>query len=37
MTGPAVAAADGIFRTCVHCGFCAAVCPACALTRDGIY
>ena len=31
---PAIAAADGILRTCVHYGFCTAVCPTYVLTRD---
>ena len=31
---PEIAAADGILRTCVHYGFCTAVCPTYVLTRD---
>ena len=31
---PAIAAADGILKTCVHYGFCTAVCPTYVLTRD---
>jgi len=31
---PAIAAADGILRACVHYGFCTAVCPTYVLTRD---
>ena len=31
---PEIAAADGILRTCVHCGFCTATCPTYVLFRD---
>ena len=34
LADPEVAAADGILRTCVHYGFCTAVCPTYVLTRD---
>ena len=34
LADPAIAAADGILRTCVHYGFCTAVCPTYVLTRD---
>ena len=27
MTNPAIAEADSILRSCVHCGFCTATCP----------
>ncbi|MDE0060820.1 MAG: glycolate oxidase subunit GlcF [Defluviicoccus sp.] len=34
LADPEIAAADGILRTCVHYGFCTAVCPTYVLTRD---
>jgi len=34
LADPEIAAADGILRTCVHFGFCTAVCPTYVLTRD---
>ncbi len=34
LADPGIAAADGILRTCVHYGFCTAVCPTYVLTRD---
>ena len=34
LADPSIAAADGILRTCVHYGFCTAVCPTYVLTRD---
>ena len=34
LADPAIAAADGILKTCVHYGFCTAVCPTYVLTRD---
>ena len=34
LADPEIAAADGILKTCVHYGFCTAVCPTYVLTRD---
>ncbi len=34
LADPSIVAADGILRTCVHYGFCTAVCPTYVLTRD---
>lgn len=34
LADPDIAAADGILKTCVHYGFCTAVCPTYVLTRD---
>ena len=34
LADPGIAAADGILKTCVHYGFCTAVCPTYVLTRD---
>ena len=34
LVDPEIAAADGILKTCVHYGFCTAVCPTYVLTRD---
>ena len=33
-TDPRIRAADGILRSCVHCGFCAPACPTYRLTGD---
>jgi glycolate oxidase iron-sulfur subunit len=34
LADPAIAEADSILRTCVHCGFCNATCPTYALLGD---
>lgn len=34
LADPAIAEADGILRTCVHCGFCTATCPTYTLLGD---
>jgi glycolate oxidase iron-sulfur subunit len=34
LADPAIATADKILRTCVHCGFCTATCPTYALLGD---
>ena len=34
LVDPEIAAADGILKTCVHYGFCTAVCPTYVLTRN---
>ena len=34
LESPRIAEANGILRTCVHCGFCTATCPTYVLLGD---